>query len=92
MSPQLLYITTHMCTYMHLVEVVVVCFLGLYAVEVVVHVHVGGRGDEVRGVGVVFSRLIRCLSWAERESGGGTGLLLGHWGGERGTVVGVKDE
>ena len=37
----------------------------------------GRRGDEGGGVGVVFSRLMRSLSWAERERGRGTGLLLG---------------
>ena len=44
----------------------------------------GGRGDEGRGVGVVFSRLILCLSWADSESGGGTGLTLGDWWGREG--------
>ena len=45
-------------------------------------IDVGGSrmGEDGGGVGgVVFSRLMRCLSWAERDSGGGTGLLLGCW-------------
>ena len=62
----------------HLVEVAVSCFSGLCVVDAVVGGR--GRGDEGRGVGVVFPRPIRCLSWAEREWGSGTGLLPGLWG------------
>ena len=40
----------------------------------------GRRGEEGEGVRVAFSRLMRCLSWADRERGGGMGLLLGRWG------------
>lgn len=71
--------------YINNLNLVVVTAVFLLGLEGLLEKEVeGGMG------GLAFSRLMRCLSCAERERGGGTGLVLGLCGeGTRDNCMGA---